>query len=182
MPNRFTNKNDNENNTSSKITRKEKLNKIQENIKLKTPQKAKTVSKAKNANNKTNKVSQNKLKLLITIVNRNKAEFYLDLIQSFEVNMQTAILGNGMAPQSMLELLGLAHNEKSVIFSIIQENKISDALAAIEEKFNTIKDGKGIAFTVPLTSVIGTLIYGFLSNNKMAVKEEKSKWTNQNTN
>ena len=47
MPNRFTNKNDNENNTSSKITRKEKLNKIQENIKLKTPQKAKTVSRHK---------------------------------------------------------------------------------------------------------------------------------------
>ena len=43
------------------------------------------------------------------------------------------------------------------------------------KKFNTIKDGKGIAFTIPLTSVIGTLIYGFLSNNRMAVKEEKTK-------
>ncbi len=113
--------------------------------------------------------------MLFTIVNRNKAEFYLDLIQSFEVNMQVAILGHGMAPQSMLELLGLANNEKVIIASVIQESKINDALVAIEEKFNTIKDGKGIAFTIPLTSVIGTLIYGFLSNNKMAVKEEKSK-------
>lgn len=75
----------------------------------------------------------------------------------------------------MLELLGLANNEKVIIASVIQESKINDALVAIEEKFNTIKDGKGIAFTIPLTSVIGTLIYGFLSNNKMAVKEEKSK-------
>ena len=30
-----------------------------------------------------------------------------------------------------------------------------------EEKFHTIKDGKGVACTIPLTSVIGTLIYGF---------------------
>ena len=57
------------------------------------PQKAKTTA------NKSNKVSSNKLKLLITIVNRNKAEFYLDLIQSFDVNMQVVMLGNGMACQ-----------------------------------------------------------------------------------
>jgi len=186
MPNRFSNKNTTENNkpslTKPQITRKEKLTKIQENVKVKLPQKAKITQKKQSATNKSNTVSQNKLKLLFTIVNRNKAEFYLDLIQSFDVNMQIAILGNGMAPKSMLELLGLANNEKVVIASVIQQNKLSDALAQIEEKFNTIKDGKGIAFTIPLTSVIGTLIYGFLSNNRMAVKEEKTKWTNQNTN
>lgn len=167
MPNRFSNlKNEKTATPQNQIKRKEKLTKIQENIKVKMPQKAKTTA---------NKVSSNKLKLLITIVSRNKAEFYLDLIQSFDVNMQVVMLGNGMAPKSTLELLGLAHNEKAVICSVIGENKISDALHEIDNKFNTIKDGKGIAFTIPLTSVIGTLIYGFLSNNKMAVKEEKSK-------
>jgi len=35
----------------------------------------------------------------------------------------------------------------------------------IEEKFATVKDGKGIAFTVPMTSVIGVAIYRFLSHN-----------------
>ena len=171
MPNRFSNVKNEKTTTPQQrqITRKEKLNKIHENIKVKMPQ------KAKNSTNKSNKVSSNKLKLLITIVSRNKAEFYLDLIQSFDVNMQVVMLGNGMAPKSMLELLGLAHNEKAVICSVIGENKISDALHEIDNKFNTIKDGKGIAFTIPLTSVIGTLIYGFLSNNKMAVKEEKTK-------
>lgn len=129
-------------------------------------------AKAKPAQNKT---TPNKLKILFTIVARSKAEFYLDLIQSFDVNMQIAVLANGMAPKSIMELLGLASNEKVVIVSVIQQAKIPDALAAIEDKFATIKDGKGIAFTVPMTSVIGTLIYGFLSNNKMAVKEEKTK-------
>ena len=33
------------------------------------------------------------------------------------------------------------------------------------EKFRTVKGGKGIAYTVPMTSVIGVAIYQFLSNN-----------------
>jgi hypothetical protein len=36
----------------------------------------------------------------------------------------------------------------------------------LEEKFTTIKDGKGIAFTVPMSSVIGVAIYRFLSNHR----------------
>ena len=120
-----------------------------------------------------NKVKQNKLELLVTIINRSKTEYYLDLLQSFEVNMQFVALAHGTANEKMLNYIGLTDTEKSVIFGVIQENKIPDALHVLEEKFNTIKNGKGIAYTIPLSSVIGTLIYGFLSNNKKAVKENK---------
>lgn len=82
-------------------------------------------------------------------------------------------MARGTANVSTLELLGLSDSDKVVILSIIQENKIPDALAALGDKFNSIKDGKGVAWTVPLTSVIGTLIYGFLSNNRETVKESK---------
>ena len=117
-----------------------------------------------------NTVTGNRLKLLVTVVNRNKAEFFVDLLQSFDVNLQTVLLANGTANAKMLDLLGLTNNEKAVILSVIQENKIPDALHTDEEKFTTIKDGKGVAFTVALTSVIGTLIYGFLSDNRTVVK------------
>ena len=130
-----------------------------------------TAPKAKTA--APNRVKSNKLKLLITIVARKKAEYYADLIQSFDVNMQMIVMAEGTANAKMLGLLGLMDTEKAVIFSVIQENKISDTLSTLEEKFQTIRDGKGVACTIPLTSVIGTLIYGFLSNNKMAVKESK---------
>ena len=119
----------------------------------------------------SNTVTSNRLKLLITIVGRNKAEFYTDLIQSYSVNMQMVLMARGTANAKMLSLLGLADNEKAVILSVIQENKVEKALSTIEEKFKTIKDGKGVAFTIPLTSVIGALIYGFLSDNRMMVKE-----------
>lgn len=117
--------------------------------------------------------SVEKLKLLITVVDKVKSDYYADLLQSFDVNLQAISLGHGTANEKMLGLLGLTDIEKSVIFSVIRESKLQAALSTLDEKFKTIKGGKGIAFTIPLTSVIGTLIYGFLSNNKMVVKESK---------
>ena len=106
-----------------------------------------------------------KLKLLITVVNRAKGEFYIDLLQSFEVNMQLSMAANGTANTEMLNMLGLTDTEKTVIFSVIREDRVKVALSALEEKFRTIKNGKGIAYTVPLTSVIGVAIYQFLCNS-----------------
>lgn len=119
------------------------------------------------------KVTPQKLELLVTIVGRNKGEYYADLIQSLDVNMQFTVFSRGTADAKMLEYLGLTDTEKSVIFSVIRSNRVTDAMLLLEEKFKTIRDGKGVAFTIPLSSVIGTLIYGFLSNNRTAVKEEK---------
>ena len=39
-------------------------------------------------------------------------------------------------------------------------------MKALENKFSTIRNGKGIAFAVPLSSVIGVNMYQFLSNNQ----------------
>ena len=108
----------------------------------------------------------NGLSLLITVVNRNKAEFYADMIQSYEVNMQLITAASGTASTEVLHYLGLTDSDKSVIFSIIRRDKVSVALAALEEKFKTIKNGKGIAFTVPMSGTIGVAIYQFLSNTK----------------
>ena len=107
-----------------------------------------------------------KLELLFTVVNRQKAEFYMDLLQSFDVNMQLAMIAHGTAKTEMLNYLGLVDTEKVVIISVIRNDAIKPALKALEEKFSTIKNGKGIAFTVPMTSTIGTAIYQFLSNNR----------------
>ena len=98
-------------------------------------------------------------------VNRNKAEYYLDLLQSQEINMQLVSLGKGTADSETLRYLGLAESEKVIIFSIIREDKIPSTLELLNQKFTTIKNGKGIAYTISLSSVIGVAIYQFLSNN-----------------
>ena len=118
-------------------------------------------------------VTDNRPELLITTVPRNKGEYYADLIQSFEVNMQFVALGHGTADARMMSMLGFTDSDKAVIFSIIQGNQLPAALDALEEKFRTIKNGKGIAYTVPLSGVIGKLIFGFLINNRDMTVENK---------
>lgn len=106
-----------------------------------------------------------RLKLLVTVVNRPKAEFYADYLQSnFSINLQTILAGEGTADSETLRLLGLSDNAKSVIFSVVREDVAHAALAGLEEKFTSIKNGKGIACTVPLTGTIGVAIYRFLGN------------------
>ncbi len=119
------------------------------------------------------KITENKLELMITVVNRTKSELFADIIQSFDVNMQFIALGEGTADAKMLNLLGLASSEKAIIFSVIRSDKASAALKKIEKTFNTVKNAKGIAYTVPMSSVIGVSVFGFLSNNRMTVKEDK---------
>ena len=112
----------------------------------------------------TGMTAPKKLLLLFTIVNRNKAEFYVDVLQKFEINMQLVIAANGTADNKIQSLLGLTDSEKSVIISVVRRDKSRAALAELEEKFKTVKGGKGIAYTVPMTSTIGVAIYQFLSN------------------
>lgn len=107
-------------------------------------------------------VAPNKLVLLVTVVNRPKAEFYVDLLQQFEVNLQLDVSAFGTAPANMQ--LVSADPEKQVIFTVIREDNVNAALATLEEKFATIRGGKGIAFTVPFTSTIGVSVYRFLTN------------------
>ena len=109
-------------------------------------------------------LAPDKLQLLFTVVNRKKAEFYADFLQSFDVNMQLTLAANGTASTETLTLLGLTETEKSVIISVIREDKAKAALEALDEKFRTIKNGKGIAYTVPMSGTIGVAIYQFLAN------------------
>lgn len=106
-----------------------------------------------------------KLKLLFTVVDRPKAEFYLDVLSQFDVNCQMVLPGMGTARSDLVELLGL-NIHKAVLVSVVREDKTDAVMKCLEDKFTTIRNGKGIAFAVPMSSVIGVNTYQFLSNNK----------------
>ncbi|MBP3238209.1 MAG: hypothetical protein J6M24_03835 [Lachnospiraceae bacterium] len=112
------------------------------------------------------KVSPIRLELLITIVNRKKGDFFADLIQSFGANMQLVTAATGTAERRIIELLGLSGNEKAVVFSIVREDRLNDIQAALEDKFRTVKDGKGIAVALPFSSIMGVAAFGFLTGEE----------------
>ena len=114
-----------------------------------------------------------KLKLLITVIDRSKTLFYVDLLEQFEVNVQMVLYGKGTADSNMRDLLGIAESDKSVIISYIREDRVKEALDVLSEKFQKVKNGKGIAYTVSLDSLIGVSTYRLLSNDQTAKEGEK---------
>ena len=125
-----------------------------------------------NEMDKGRNVSPHKLEFLITVVQRKKASFYMDLIQSFDANMQVSIPAQGTADREILRCLGLTDTDKTAIFSVVREDQLEALTETLGQKFRSIKDGEGVAAAIPFTSMIGTLLVGFLSNDRRAVKEE----------
>ena len=116
--------------------------------------------------NTVNESAIKKLKLLLTVVDRPKGEFYLDVISQFDVNCQMVVGGLGTAASDLVELLGLEPH-KAVILSVVREDMVDPVMNCLEDKFRTIRNGKGISFAIPLSSVIGVNLYQFLSDNRM---------------
>ena len=116
-------------------------------------------------------IAPEKLELLVAIVNAPKVRYYTNLIQSSEANLQLVVQASGTSENAILNYLGLNQDTRQAIFSVVRQDKVKDLLELLDEKFSTVKDGGGIAVTVPLSSIIGALTYGFLSNDKRTIKQ-----------
>ena len=88
------------------------------------------------------------------------------MISQFGVNCQLVMGGLGTAQSELVDLLGLEPH-KAVILSVVREDMVETVMNTLEDKFATIRNGKGISFVVPLSSVIGVNLYRFLSDNPM---------------
>ena len=83
--------------------------------------------------NSINESAIKKLKLLFTVVDRNKGEFYLDVISQYAVNCQLLLPGLGTAASDIVELLGL-NLHKAVVLSVVREDLVDTVLNTLEHK------------------------------------------------
>lgn len=116
-------------------------------------------------------LAPHKLMMLITVVQKGKGTFFCDFLKSFDANLQIAIVGTGTSETNLVEFLGLKNTRRSIIFSIVREERVNEIMEALEERFHTINNDTGISFAMPLSSVIGKLSYGFLSNDQRMVNK-----------
>lgn len=122
----------------------------------------------------TGNLAPERLMLLVTVVNKGKGTFFADLLQTFDANLQMSFVGDGTARSDLIEFLGLKDSRRSIIFSVVRASQLDAIEAALEERFVTVNGGTGVAFTVPLSSVIGKLSYGFLSNERRLIEGEEA--------
>ena len=117
-------------------------------------------------------LSPNKLMMLITVVQKGKGTFFADFLKTFGANLQVCIVGTGTAHTDLVEFLGLKDNKRTIIFSVVRQDRLKEIFAALEERFHTVNNDTGISFAIPLSSVIGKLSYGFLSNDQRVIRGE----------
>ena len=120
----------------------------------------------------TRNIAPMKLEVFMAIVHNDKAAYFTSLIQSYQANVHLTLPAQGTT-HLILNYLGLTERPKSLILSVVRADESAKLIELLDQTFKKGKNYKGIAFTVPMTSVIGTLVYGFLSNDKRTVKEKE---------
>lgn len=110
------------------------------------------------------------LKVMMIIIDRGKTDKLLTKLNSVGVNFPHVFRAEGTARSEILEMLGVGHSEKSIIFSTVTKDTVIKVKEILTKDFDILKKGNGIAFTIPITSVGGPATLQILSGMNIGGK------------
>ena len=113
------------------------------------------------------------LSYLITIVKRSDADVFTEFFRSENVPLSLKMLGMGTARDNIRRLLGLAETEKEVFMCPVTDAKSKDLLKKLVYQMNLDAVGRGIAYSVPISSIVGSSTLQQLSDDATKQKEEQ---------
>lgn len=115
-----------------------------------------------------------RLNMMVTITDRRLVAKFLDFYNENGAAVVLVTLGHGTANSDMLDYLGLEKTDKAVLLSIVTDGLWSDLKKGLERSMQIDLPGRGIAFTVPLSSIGGKRELRFLTDGQHFEKEEES--------
>lgn len=109
-------------------------------------------------------MNDNKLDLIITIVNKGHSIDVINAAKEARAEGGTVISGRGSGIHEVAKLFGfLMEPEKEIVLSLVDVSKTEQVLQAISDKVGINKPGKGIAFVIDVKKAVG--ISHYLNNN-----------------
>lgn len=112
------------------------------------------------------------LSLLVTIVNRNQSNYFVEAYKNKGAALSTILFAHSLPPEDIIQILaGESNLRKDMVLTIIKTEEIDNFIKIASDRFKISKASKGIAFTIPLDSVSGIVVYKFLSDHN---KEERT--------
>lgn len=90
--------------------------------------------------------------MLFIIINYTDEKKCIKILNKYKIGFKVVMHGNGTASSSLLEYFGLNEEEKSIITMVLPRNNCKHLLKSIQKEFSVHEHGKGIAFTISLTS------------------------------
>lgn len=112
------------------------------------------------------------LLLFVTIVSRNQGAYFTDTFSKHGASLSISMFAHSMPPADIISLLGNeSTTKKDLVLTIVRKNEVKEYLDIIKKRFSISKASKGIAFTLPVSSVSGIVVYKYLSDYN---KEERT--------
>lgn len=143
----------------AKEVKKEKINPIKKTIK-KVVKRGKKDVKPKLFEEKGDLT---KLYLYIIVVDIEVARTVEKLMQTLGSSIQITHTGRGTATKEILNVLGVTQDTKGIVNAIVSEDRIKEVNQELEIFFKASKRNRGVAFSIPFSSVQGVKIYKYLT-------------------
>ncbi|MGI5836541.1 MAG: P-II family nitrogen regulator [Chloroflexota bacterium] len=94
--------------------------------------------------------------LIVTIVNRGRAESVMKAVKKAGADGGTILLGMGTGIHEQLKILGIPiHPEKEVVLTLVSKAKTERVLESINSKLELERPGHGLAFVLDVEQVMG---------------------------
>ena len=117
----------------------------------------------------------NRICAVFSIVDYSKSGEMAQVYSAAKAPVSVSTHGQGAADSSVFEYLGFGENKKSITISLMSSERANYLFELAEEKMSISKPGRGIMFTVPLTSATAFLS-GMIKNDD----ENQPKITKEN--
>lgn len=96
-----------------------------------------------------------KLYLMVITLPKGKKEIIGDMLERYDVTAYLSTLARGAIDKTFT---------KDLMFCVIKEDQIKDAMLKIEDKFAKFRSNISMVYAIPLDSIIGVSSYMSLSN------------------
>lgn len=97
------------------------------------------------------------MRAVFTIVDYSRGVQISDIYKEEKVPIRLVTHGHGAADSDMLDYLGFGENKKSVMISLLTPERADRIISVAEEKMQLSKPGRGIIFSVPVSSMTAFL-------------------------
>jgi hypothetical protein len=111
-------------------------------------------------------------KLIIMILGRDAGNKAVKIFNKEGINFHIAVPGTGTAPSETLSYFGFGETEKSVILTIVADDKVKEIFDLAEKELHLSQTNTGIAFSVPIISISNRVVLEFLNSFKADGGEE----------
>lgn len=116
----------------------------------------------------------NEIYMMVIITNRSMREIIRAFFQHNDLTVTLSALGYGTASSAVLDYLGLEATEKAAYFSFVTGNTWKKIKRKLLRRLRIDAPGRGIAFTVPMSSIGGRGAISYLTAGQELTIEEES--------